>query len=211
MAYLLEQFRILVEQLILTLGYPGVAFIMFAENLLPPIPSEVVLPFAGSLVQEGQLSLVGVLLSSTLGATLGTGLFYYLGHRLGEARTRSLIRRYGRWLALDEDDLDRSLALFRRNERSIIFFGRFLPGVRTLISLPAGIARMRVGTFLLYTVLGTLAWNTLLVGAGVVLGQNWERILGFVDRFETFFWLAVALLLGYFIVTRMQKLRRSRA
>lgn len=211
MAFLLEQLRVLIEQIILTLGYPGLALIMFAENLFPPIPSEVVLPFAGSLVHEGQLSLVGVLLSSTLGATLGTGLFYYLGRRLGEARSRSLIRRYGRWLALDEDDLDRSLALFRRRERSIIFFGRFLPGVRTLISLPAGIARMRLGTFLLYTVLGTLAWNALLVGAGVILGAQWERILNVIDRFETFFWLAVVLLLGYFIVMRVQKLRQSRA
>jgi membrane protein DedA with SNARE-associated domain len=211
MAYLLEQLRVLIEQLILTLGYPGIALIMFAENLFPPIPSEVVLPFAGSLVQSGELNLVGVLLSSTLGATLGTGLFYYLGGRLGEARSRSLIRRYGSWLALDEGDLERSLTLFRRRERSIIFFGRFLPGVRTLISLPAGIARMRLGTFLLYTVLGTLAWNALLVGAGVILGAQWERILNVIDRFETFFWLAVALLLGYFIVTRVQKLRQSRA
>ena len=211
MAFLLEQLRVLIEQLILTLGYPGVALIMFAENLFPPIPSEVVLPFAGSLVQSGKLNLVGVLLSSTLGATLGTGLFYYLGRRLGEARSRNLIRRYGSWLALDEDDLEHSLALFRQRERSIIFFGRFLPGVRTLISLPAGIARMRLGTFLLYTVLGTLAWNALLVGAGVILGAQWERILNVIDRFETFFWLAVALLLGYFIVTRVQKLRQSRA
>ena len=90
MTYLLEQFRALVEYLILTLGYPGLALIMFAENLFPPIPSEVVLPFAGSLVESGQLGLLGVLVSSTLGATLGTGLFYYLGQRLGEARLRPL-------------------------------------------------------------------------------------------------------------------------
>ncbi len=211
MTYLLEQFRALVEYLILTLGYPGLALIMFAENLFPPIPSEVVLPFAGSLVESGQLGLLGVLVSSTLGATLGTGLFYYLGQRLGEARTRSLIRRYGSWLALDEDDLDRSLALFRRHDRSVIFFGRFLPGVRTLISLPAGIARMRLSAFLIYTVLGTFAWNVLLVGAGVVLGRNWERILAVIDRYETFFWIVVVLVVGYFVFTRVQKLRRGRA
>lgn len=211
MAYLLEQFRILVEQIILTLGYPGVALIMFAENLFPPIPSEVVLPFAGSLVATGQLSLFGVLISSTIGAVLGTGLFYYLGHLLGETRTRALIRRYGRWLALDEGDLDHSLALFQRHDRSIIFFGRFLPGVRTLISLPAGIARMRLGTFLLYTTLGTLAWNALLVGAGVLLGQNWQRILSIVDQYETLFWILVALFVLYFLVTRVRKFRRQRA
>lgn len=211
MAFLLEQLRTLIEYLILTLGYPGLALIMFVENLFPPIPSEVVLPFAGSLVESGQLGLGAVLFASTLGAVLGTGLFYYLGARLGEARTRALIRRYGRWLALDEDDLDRSLAMFRQHDRSIIFFGRFLPGVRTLISLPAGIARMRLGTFLLYTALGTLAWNGLLVGAGVVLGQNWERILNIVDRYETFFWLVVVLFALLFVVSRVRKLRRRHA
>lgn len=210
MTYLLEQFRTLVEYLILTLGYPGLALIMVLENVFPPIPSEMVLPFAGSLVHEGQLNLFAVLLSSTLGATLGTGFFYYLGYRLGEARTRILIGRYGRWLLLDEAELDRSLRLFRRHDRSIIFFARFLPGVRTLISLPAGIARMRVSSFLLFTVLGTLAWNALLIGAGVILGRQWERILDVVDRFETLFWLLIVALLAYFVVTRVRALRQAR-
>ena len=211
MASLLEHLRIIIEQIILTLGYPGVALIMFAENLFPPIPSEVVLPFAGSLVEAGQLSLVGVLISSTIGAVLGTSLFYYLGQLLDEARTRQLIRRYGRWLALDESDLEHSLAMFHRHDRGIIFFGRFLPGLRTLISLPAGIARMRLGTFLLFTLLGTLAWNSILIGAGVLLGQNWERILSLVDRYETFFWIIIVILVALFVVQRVRKLRQPRA
>lgn len=205
MAYLLDQLRLFVEYLILTLGYPGLALIMFLENLFPPIPSEVVLPFAGSLVADGELSLVGVLVASTLGATLGTGLFYYLGARLGERRTRGLLRRYGRFIGLDEDDLDRSLALFRRFERGVIFFGRFMPAVRTLISLPAGVARMRLTVFLFFTVLGTLAWNALLVGTGVLLGERWEEILALVDRYETFFWLAVAALAVWFVVSKLRR------
>lgn len=208
MAYLLDQFRTFVEYLILTLGYPGLALIMFLENLFPPIPSEVVLPFAGSLVADGGLNLAGVLIASTVGATLGTGLFYYFGFRLGEARTRGLLRRYGRFIGLDEDDLDRSLVLFRRFERGVIFFGRFMPAVRTLISLPAGVARMRLGVFLLFTTLGTLAWNALLVGAGVLLGERWEDILATVDRFELFFWVAAVLLIGWFF---FNKLRRKRS
>ncbi len=211
MAYLLDQLRVIIEQIILTLGYPGVALIMFAENLFPPIPSEVVLPFTGSLVATGQLNLFGVLISSTLGAVLGTGLFYYLGHLLGEDRTRRFIRRYGRWLALDEGDLDQSLRAFHRHDRSVIFFGRFLPALRTLISLPAGIARMNLGTFLFFTTLGTLAWNCVLVGAGVLLGQNWERILQIVDRYETIFWVLIALFVVYFIVQRVRKLRSPRS
>lgn len=208
MAYLLDQLRTLIEWLILTLGYPGLALIMFLENLFPPIPSEVVLPFAGSLVADGRLSLVWVLVSSTIGATLGTGLFYYLGLRLGEARTRRLLQRYGRFIGLDEDDLDRSLALFRRFERGVIFFGRFMPAVRTLISLPAGVARMRLGVFLFFTALGTFAWNALLVGAGVLLGERWEEILATVDRFELVLWAVIALLVGWFVV---DKLRRRRS
>lgn len=210
MTHLLEQFRTLVEHLILTLGYPGLALVMVLENVFPPIPSEVVLPFAGSLVHEGQLNLWAVLFASTFGATLGTGLFYYLGRRLGEARTRRFIGRYGRWLLLDEAELDRSLQLFRRHDRHIVFFARFLPGVRTLISLPAGVARMHLSKFLLFTVLGTLAWNALLIGTGIVLGSHWERILGVVDRFEALFWLLIVALLAYFIVTRLRRQRRAR-
>jgi membrane protein DedA with SNARE-associated domain len=210
-AHLLEQLRVLIEQIILTLGYPGVTLIMFAENLFPPIPSEVVLPFTGSLVEAGQLNLFGVLVASTLGAVLGTGLFYYLGRLLGERRVRQLIHRYGRWLALSEEDLDHSLKMFHRHDRSIIFFGRFLPALRTLISLPAGIAKMRLGTFLLYTTLGTLAWNSILIGAGILLGQNWERILTVVDRYETVFWIVLAGLAGLVIFQNVRKkqLRRS--
>ncbi len=207
MAYLLDQFRFFVEYLILTLGYPGLALIMFLENLFPPIPSEVVLPFAGSLVADERLNLVWALVASTLGATLGTGLFYYLGVRLGEARTRGLLRRYGRFIGLDEEDLDRSLELFRRFDRGVIFFGRFMPAVRTLISLPAGVARMRLGVFLFFTVLGTLAWNALLIGAGVLLGERWEEILAIVDRFELVLWVLIALLIGWFL---FGKLRRRR-
>lgn len=207
MAYLLDQFRALVEWLILTLGYPGLALIMFLENLFPPIPSEVVLPFAGSLVADGGLNLVWVLVASTVGATLGTGLFYYLGFRLGEARTRRLLQRYGRFALLDEGDLDRSLELFRRFERGVIFFGRFMPGVRTLISLPAGVARMRLGVFLLFTTLGTLAWNALLVGAGVLLGERWEEILAIVDRFDLVFWALIALFVGWFLFSKLQRRR----
>lgn len=210
MTYLLEQFRVLVEQIILTIGYPGLALIMFIENLFPPIPSEVVLPFAGSLVHEGRLALALVLLFSTLGALLGTSLFYYLGYRLGEARVRHFIARYGRYLALDEDDLERSLALFRRHERSVIFFGRFIPGVRSVISLPAGIARMPLLPFLLYTTLGTLLWNGLLVTAGMLLGQQWTRILDFTDRYETVMWVLIALAVGALALRQLSKARRTR-
>ena len=207
MAYLLDQFRTLVEWLILTLGYPGLALIMFLENLFPPIPSEVVLPFAGSLVADGRLNLVWVLVASTVGATLGTGMFYYLGFRLGEARTRRLLQRYGRFALLDESDLDRSLELFRRFERGVIFFGRFMPAVRTLISLPAGVARMRLSVFLIFTALGTLAWNVLLVGAGVLLGERWEDILATIDRFELVFWALIALLVGWFLFSKLRRRR----
>lgn len=208
MAHLLELLRHTIESVILTFGYPGITFLMLLENIFPPIPSEVVLPFTGSLVAAGKLNLVGVLLASTLGGVAGTSIFYYLGHRWGEPRTRKLVTRYGRFIAVDEGELERTLHTFYHHKRSVIFFGRFLPAIRTLISLPAGISRMPLGQFLLYTTLGTFVWNALLIGAGVVLGNNWQSILSVVDRFETIFWILIVLVLLYFGYTRLRKVRQ---
>jgi len=210
MSELLEGLRALTEQIILTLGYPGLALIMFVETVFPPIPSEVVLPFAGSLVGEGTLSLLGVMVSSTLGAVLGTLPFYYLGRVLGEARTRAFVGRFGRWFGISEEDFERSLKLFRRFDRHIVFFARLLPGARSVISLPAGVAHMPLVPFLAYTTLGTVLWNLLLSLSGILLGRNWDRILHFVDRYELLVWSALVLAVAWFATRRVRELRRAR-
>ncbi|GAB4475956.1 MAG: DedA family protein [Anaerolineae bacterium] len=211
MAALLDQIRIIIEQIILTIGYPGLALVIFIENVFTPIPSEVVLPFAGFLVSSGKFTLPGVLFWSTLGAVLGAIALYYIGLWADEPVVRGFTRRYGRYIALTEKDLDRAMAWFDRYGQAVIFFGRLIPLVRSLISLPAGMNRMRLPRFLLFTTLGSLLWNVVLSGAGYLLGENWESILDIVDKYEKV-WL-VLLGVGFvaFVVHRVLEWRKRKA
>ncbi len=209
MSSLLEQLRVLTESVILTLGYPGIALVMLIENLFPPIPSEVVVPFAGFLVAQGVLSFWGVMVATTLGAVLGALVLYGLGAWLGASRLRLFFNRYGRWFLLSEEDFDRALNRFNHHDRSVVFWARLMPGVRSIISIPAGVARMPMGRFLLFTTMGTLVWNLALGSAGVLLGQNWEQVLTVIDRFESVFWLLLAALVLWWATRRIVRTRVS--
>jgi membrane protein DedA with SNARE-associated domain len=184
MAELLDQVRIIIENIVATLGYPGIALTMFAENIFTPIPSELVMPFAGFLVAEDRLNFWGVMLAGTLGSVAGALAIYYLGMWADEPVIRSLVRRYGRFLLISENDLDRALGTFDRYGDIIIFAGRLVPLVRSAISLPAGMNRMPLGKFLLYTTLGSGLWTALLGYAGVVLGENWEDVLILIKKYQ---------------------------
>lgn len=184
MAALLDQIRMLLEHLILSFGYVGIALAIFVENIFPPIPSEAILLFAGFLAGEGQLSVPWVIVSATLGSLLGTGVIYYIGVWGDERVLRRLLRRYGHPLVFNEAQLDQSLRIFRKYGPIMVFVGRMIPMVRSLISLPAGLDRMPLGRFWLLTSLGTLIWNSILTIAGVMLGQNWEQMLVFTERYE---------------------------
>jgi membrane protein DedA with SNARE-associated domain len=166
------------------MGYPGLAMVMFLENVFPPIPSEVILPLAGSLALEGRFTLVGVTAVGTLGSMMGALVFYALGYLFGEPRVRFLMRRYGKWLMLSEADLDKALEWFDRYGEKVVFFGRMVPIVRSLISIPAGIASMNLGFFCLYTVIGTGMWSFLLAFAGYLLGKSWSLVSEWVSRYE---------------------------
>lgn len=207
MSALLESIRLLIEGVITLLGYPGIALVMLVENLFPPIPSEIVVPFAGFLVGRGELTFVGVMVAATLGTVLGALILYALGARLGEARCCALFRRYGRWVGLSEADFGGAMGLFSRHARAIVFWARLMPGARSLISVPAGVARMPLGRFLVFTTLGTLVWNVLLGAAGVALGQNWVQVLAFVDRYEVVVWGALLLGVLWWLSRRLQMRR----
>jgi membrane protein DedA with SNARE-associated domain len=157
-------------------GYPGVALLMFAENLFPPIPSEVILPLAGFVVNQGELRFVPALVVATVGSLAGALVLYALGRWGG----RTLVLRYGRLLRVREADLNRADAWFDRYGEAVVLLGRMVPGVRSLVSIPAGLAEMPVKRFVVLTVLGSGAWNTLLIGAGWQLGENWYRLSGVV-------------------------------
>jgi len=162
-------------------GLAGVAALMFAENLFPPIPSEVILPLAGYAAARGDLPLAGVILAATAGAVAGATVWKAAGRRIPEAGLRSWVDRHGRWLALEVRDLDRAQAFFRRWGGLAVFLGRLAPGIRTLISLPAGILRMPWGVFLAWTTAGTFLWTLALTLAGAALASRHDQVAAWLD------------------------------
>ena len=165
-------------------GYIGVFLMIILENVFPPIPSEVILPLAGFLASEGRFWLPGVILAASLGAVVGALILYYLAYWFGDRRLRWLINRYGKWFAVSEAELDKANDWFDRRGGMAVMVCRVVPIVRSLVSLPAGLRRMNLVAFVLYTFIGATVWNTILVGAGYILGDNWddvEHVVGYVQ------------------------------
>ena len=162
-------------------GYLGVAFLMFRETVFPPIPSEVIMPIAGVAAAQGPRTIGGVIAAGTAGAMVGN-LFWYLDARvIGLKRFKPLIDRYGRWLTMDWYDVEKAERLFGRFGYVVVFVGRMLPTVRSIVSVPAGLLNMRIKTFLIWSTLGTAGWSSALAAAGWLLGRQFgeiEKILG---------------------------------
>ncbi|WP_204352923.1 DedA family protein [Salinicola peritrichatus] len=170
----------LIQQAIDTLGYFGLVLLMFAENLFPPIPSELIMPLAGYLSSQDRLSLFGILVASTIGSVLGALPFYALARWFGHERLTDFVERHGHWLALSWQDLERAERIFQRYGGWIVLFGRLVPGVRSLISLPAGLYAMPLGRFLVLTTLGSAGWSAFLAVAGYQLGENFRALQGII-------------------------------
>ncbi len=162
------------------LGYLGLALLLVAENLFPPIPSEVVLPLAGFLVGRGDLNLWGALVAATTGSVLGAVALYSLGRWGG----RRLVLRYGSWLRVDEDSLDRAEGWFRHYGDVLVLFARVVPLARSIVSIPAGTAKMPLMRFVVLTSIGSVIWNALLLGAGVILGANWSVVQDWIGSYS---------------------------
>jgi membrane protein DedA with SNARE-associated domain len=162
-------------------GYPGLAGLVLAENLFPPIPSEAILPLAGFLVSQGELTFAWAVLAATAGSVTGALLLYALARFGG----RPLVLRLGRLLRVTPADLDRADAWFDRHGGWIVLGGRLVPGVRSLVSIPAGLSEMPVGRFVALTALGSTAWNALLIGAGWALGSRYEEIADVIGGVST--------------------------
>jgi membrane protein DedA with SNARE-associated domain len=161
-------------------GYLGIGFLMTLESACIPIPSEIVMPFSGFLVSAGQFSLIWVAMVATLGNIAGSILAYAVGYWGG----RPLVVRYGKYVLLHEEEIDRADRWFARRGPSTVFLARLLPLIRTFISLPAGITRMKFPKFLTYTFLGSLPWNFGLAYVGVVLGENWKNLESYFRKFD---------------------------
>lgn len=197
-----------------TLGAPGAGLAVALENLFPPIPSEVILPLAGFTAAQGRLNLVAAVVWTTLGSVVGAAVLYGVGSALGRDRIRALTVRLP---LIDVSDLDKAEGWFYRHGVKAVFLGRMIPVVRSLISVPAGIERMRIPLFLLLTGLGSLIWNTSFIAAGYVLGDNWH----IVERYAGVYSKAVIVVVGLAViifvairvrayVSRKRKMARTR-
>jgi membrane protein DedA with SNARE-associated domain len=166
-------------------GALGVAILMFVENLFPPIPSELIMPLAGFEAASGRMSFWAIVIAGTFGSVLGATLWYGAGRAFGLARCLAIVDRYGFWLTISREEAERAIAWFDRWGAAAVFFGRLVPGVRTLISVPAGLAAMPIVPFLVITSLGSLVWVMLLALSGYVLEANYERVAVYIDPVTT--------------------------
>jgi membrane protein DedA with SNARE-associated domain len=187
-----------------TTGYLGVFFLMVIESMIPPIPSEAIMPFVGFLVAEGSMSAAAALALATLGSLVGSLGFYALGRYGG----RPLVAKYGRVFRLDERDLDKAEAFFRRRGGVTILVARFIPLVRPLISIPAGMAKMRLVPFCLYTIVGAATWNGILVACGVVLRRNWDAVMRYSKWLDLVVLVAIAGLVTYAVIRHLRHRRQ---
>lgn len=165
-----------ITNLINSQGYVAIVFLMFLEDVFPPIPSELIMPMAGFTVQQGKLSLIGVVLAGTTGSVLGSLPLYFLGKTMGADRLKDWADKYGKWLTVSREDIEKAQGWFDRHGGVAVAIGRLVPGVRSLIAIPAGIHRMNLPLFLLYTALGAGVWSSALAYLGVLLGNNYEKV-----------------------------------
>lgn len=189
-------------------GAGGVFALMLLENVFPPIPSELVMPLAGFQVSEGRMSLIAVLIAGTAGAVVGALPWYYAGKLIGRDRLRRLTEQYGIWLTIDVEDFDGAIGWFERHGRPAVFFGRMVPGVRTLISVPAGISDMPLASFLAFTALGSALWTGLLMAAGYLLQSQYDRVQGWLDPVTT---IIVIGIVGLYLFRLSRMLWRGRS
>lgn len=187
------------------LGLFGVTLMMFLENVFPPIPSELVMPAAGFAAAIEQMHLIAAIIAGTLGSVLGALPLYYLGTILDERRLYHFAEKYGKYFLIKPKDVTSAQRWFDEYGKSVIFFGRMIPGIRSLISIPAGMARMPILPFLTLTALGSAIWTTLLAYAGYVLGANYEAVATFIEPISKIVVIVVLVIAVIVMVMRVKK------
>jgi membrane protein DedA with SNARE-associated domain len=197
-----------VASVIESLGEVGVGLLVALENLIPPIPSEIVLSMAGYLASAGKVNVVLVAIAATVGSVLGALALYWLGYALGEDRLR-------RWLdripLVDADDLNLADRWFERHEKGAVFLGRMAPVVRSLVSIPAGANHMKLGLFTLLTTLGSGIWNTLFIGGGYALGSRWQQLEKYSSWFDYAIMAFFAVAIASWVIKKVRKRQRATA
>ncbi|SFH69910.1 DedA family protein [Pisciglobus halotolerans] len=192
-------------------GYFGVAFLIMIENIFPPIPSEVILTFGGFMTTHTSLNITGMVLASTVGAVLGALILYFIGRLLDISRLEKIIDRYGKFLRLTKEDLYKADAWFERYNVWTVFFCRFIPLIRSLISIPAGMSDMSLGLFLVFTTIGTLIWNTILIYLGSIVGAQWETIVHYMDIYSNIAYAIIALAIILVAVWYIRRVKKTKS
>jgi membrane protein DedA with SNARE-associated domain len=200
-----------VSDVIEAIGYVGVALLVALESIFPPIPSEIVLPFAGFYAGKGEASVVGMILAATVGSVVGAWVLYGVAAWIGPERLRRFVVAKGRWFGVKERDLDRAEAWFDKRANAAVLLGRCVPLVRSIVSIPAGFRRMAIVPFTIYTAIGSLIWNTALIGAGAILGNRWEEVGDIVGVFQWVVIVGIVVFAGWFAWSRFLKPRLARA
>ncbi|EAG1547173.1 DedA family protein [Listeria monocytogenes] len=190
-------------------GYVGIFVLIMVENLFPPIPSEIILTFGGFMTTVTSLNVVMVIIVATLGSVVGAILLYKVASYFGKERLTKIVLKYGRILRLKESDIERAENFFLKYGSWAVFLCRMIPLIRSLISIPAGMTKMKMSRFLILTTAGSLLWNTVLIGLGAMLGESWSEIVVFMDSFSTIIYSIIAILvvvgLGFFFRARFKK------
>lgn len=192
-------------------GYWAVALMIAIENVFPPIPSEVILSFSGFMTHKTQMNIFGLIIASTIGAVVGALILYWVGTLLNEQRLERLLDHHlFKKLGFKKDDVKRSIAWFDRHGIKAIFFGRCIPVIRSLISIPAGIAQVNMPKFLILTTLGSLIWNTILIGLGSYMGSKWHVIVTIFEEYSLIVIILLAISIVYFAyMWRKKRIKNS--
>ena len=187
------------------LGYAGIFFLMMLESMIVPVPSEFVMPFAGFLVAQGSFNWILVILVSTLGSITGSLLFYYIGKTGGH----TLVQRYGKYVLVNLEDIKKTEAWFTKRGDLTIFVARLIPVVRHLISLIAGIGKMNVRKFTIYTILGAALWNGILTYLGILLGQHWAEVSQYMENLDLIILLLLIIGVLYFVYRHLKRRKKT--
>jgi membrane protein DedA with SNARE-associated domain len=194
-----------INNLVGSLGYWGIGLLMFLENIFPPIPSELIMPLAGFSVAQGKMNFGLAVFAGTVGTMAGTYAWYYLGRLVNYQRLQTWADRYGKWIQVNAKDIDRVNDWFNKYGLKAVLFGRMVPGIRTLISLPAGMNQMSFATFTIYSSIGTLLWTLALTTAGFLLGDNYAKIEDYLAPISKLVLFGLIGLIGYWLFKKISQ------
>lgn len=183
------------------LGYLGIALLMFLDNIFPPVPSEIIMPSAGYSASQGELLLIGVIIAGCIGSLVAAAVLYWIGYKFNHATIFHFVDRYGKYFFIQSSDVKTALDWFEHYGHRIVFFGRMVPAVRSLISIPAGMSRMPFWKFMFYSSLGTIIWTSFLACVGFYFGEN-QALMHQIFSQVGYVMLGIALLIILWIFYR---------